>query len=118
MAREILDDPREDSKVTHTQTAFRHAKIAWGLMLFFFLVVAITTALGDRARLNPIPNVLMIIAFLASATFAVAGFFKSLKSFIRKEPSSFKKYIALVGNLIIVLFLLSAIGANFLDFMQ
>ncbi|MEM1321321.1 MAG: hypothetical protein AAGG75_13785 [Bacteroidota bacterium] len=111
MSNNILDDLREPVKAKYSQQAFRSAKIAWGLIILLFLISGFTAFLSP-ATWYPIPSILMLVTALASFVVAVAGLIQSIKSYIGKEPASTKRGIALIGNFIIVAYVVFNIVIN------
>ena len=112
MTQQILDAIDEEKDDKFSRKSFYQFIISFSTYLPLIITSILSWKRGIQSEvLSMIFGLLMIIGFV----FCILGLINGIKSVIKKESPSYKKYVGLLGNTILVSIMLMMIVVNLID---
>lgn len=118
MKNEILDAPEKEYYNAYSKKAFRMfwiAALSYGLLICTSLFLQVNRSYNAESIV--FSTTLGLLAILGGVI-SIFGMIYSILSFYKKEKNTFKKWIALIGNLIFFSILALILYANLLDIIR
>jgi len=108
MEEDILDDIEEIKTNKHAQASF------WYFISMLVIFIS-STLIQLIPLLASFSNILFMILGLCFFILPILGFINGIKSIKAKESSVWRKYIGLIGNLLLCIVLIVSIVVNIFD---